>query len=208
MPPLADAQAPPSMASTDSTAPPPSQAGMPGAGTPGDASSNPGPDTDSQGPMPGAAPDAAAPAPQDAAVGQPDSTTDDGSANTDSQSSGTMRCGDTMCMTPLEFCCVDSRGNHGVYSCVQSYSDCSGPNSTAVHCTSSSQCGSGQFCCGTEDRSGWSYSDVSCQTGPCNGSNGLAQHQFCDPQEPTDCNGNTPHCQPSSLLTSFDICRQ
>jgi hypothetical protein len=183
-----------------------------------------GADATSAGDGGGAAPDASvgddapvAPPPAvDAAVGPPDAGTgvpvdaaaaqDSGTVVTDSgPPAATVSCGNATCMAPAEFCCVTFNQGGQQEACATDPGSCMGQGGSAVECTTSAQCGAGQFCCGTKPNSN-SYSDVSCQASPC-GSGGADQIQFCDPQGPNDCPPGAPRCQQSTILNGFFICQ-
>jgi hypothetical protein len=146
----------------------------------------------------------ASPAPDDAAV-QPD-----GPSGTDDAAPAVVpiHCVDVTCMSPVELCCVvpDHYRNNNMYTCVGSTSSCNDQFGIPVHCTSNSQCSTGEYCCGTKTNHN-TYTDVSCQPQPCNSGNGQGptQFQFCDPQGPRECDGNT-RCQPSNALNGFNVC--
>jgi hypothetical protein len=142
-------------------------------------------------------------------AGTPETGSDGMGALDSSTLPGTISCGSpgatNTCTTPSEFCCVTynggPKGDQNINICGSNASDCSAQMGTTVRCSSSTQCPTGEVCCGTgSSDSPLVYTDVSCQP-----SCGLNDHLFCDPTVLNDCPA-TAHCQSSSVLTSFNIC--
>jgi hypothetical protein len=141
----------------------------------------------------------------------PDSAT--GANDSGAGSLPSMRCGNASCTPPGEFCCVVfNDGGTGAQrgSCAPSasVSNCTVGMGSAVQCSSSTQCPSGEFCCGVNNNH--YYADVSCTTAPCAGQGGGTGEQvrFCNPQVPSDCPASVPNCQPSAVLSGFNVCKQ
>jgi hypothetical protein len=113
----------------------------------------------------------------------------------------------TTCTAPAEFCCASGPTSQMTDTCTSNPSDCSGPMDTPVYCTSSSQCGAGELCCGQIN--GTVYGAITCQgadaggNGPCGGGN---QYVFCDPSVPSDCPPGTGVCSASTRLDGFYRC--
>jgi hypothetical protein len=136
--------------------------------------------------------DAAQDAPVDA-PSTPETGTDAGAPP------GTVACGTATCTAPA-FCCVSNSGQ--MQTCEMNATACSGQDTTAVHCTSSTQCASGDVCCGQRTTATGQYDEVSCvPEASCTGND----RQFCSRSVPSDCpQGKT--CQLSSILTSYYAC--
>jgi hypothetical protein len=90
------------------------------------------------------------------------------------------------------------------YMCVSSQRACGGNGDVPVNCSSSTQCPSGQVCCG--DWNGQSFSVVSCRQGTaCGAPNGIQDYQLCNPQLANDCPRGTM-CQVSDMLPGYYEC--
>jgi hypothetical protein len=111
-------------------------------------------------------------------------------------------CGSATCQMPSEFCCAFNAPRTTADICSSSLGDCSMQGGTAVTCTSTTQCPSGQVCCATTNSMNI-YSDVSCRT-TCPTTSGNAR-QFCDPNITSDC-PSAAECDPSTLLVGFHVC--
>jgi hypothetical protein len=142
----------------------------------------------------------------DAATGDA-ATGDDATGDDASGGGGTLRCGGTSCNLPDEYCCLRGQYRGGQTStCTSRQNDCNGPSATPIRCSSSSQCGGGESCCGTlfDGNFGQYYSEISCRN-TCSGGGGPRQYQFCDPAIPGDCPPNL-RCVPSTVVDGYNIC--
>lgn len=135
----------------------------------------------------------------DAAAATTDAAAATDAAGDNSSTGVAIPCGNARCSVQGEFCCVSAGG---VQSCSANMDGCLGQNGTPVSCTTSSQCPTGQVCCGEQHNS--YYAEVSCQLDCNSSSNGISQVQFCDPNAP-DCPPNDS-CQASVYLIGFSVC--
>jgi len=105
------------------------------------------------------------------------------------------------CM-PGESCCVMGDPGAQTDSCNQAGATCTG---VPVSCARNADCPQKEICCGVETGTGMSvrYVQVSCQP-DCVGAMSV---RFCDPAN-NDCPSTASHCNPSTLLTGYNVCRQ
>lgn len=114
-------------------------------------------------------------------------------------------CPPTTCQSP-DVCCATGtgQGNTPTFACQSAHEECGTSSSpgTPITCATTANCPGG-VCCG-ENNNGF-YEKVSCEP-TCTGqaSDGSNLIQFCDPSV-GDCPTGTT-CQPSAILTGYNVC--
>jgi hypothetical protein len=112
----------------------------------------------------------------------------------------------TTCNAKTEVCCGSWNGGWGGpnFECEPAgVMACAG--GTKIACDESSDCPTGQICCGSLDNSG--YTDVACRP-TCNSTPGIRAVRFCNPDATTDeCAAVGQYCGNSQSLPGFHVCR-
>jgi hypothetical protein len=106
-------------------------------------------------------------------------------------------CGTTTCEAPGQFCCLSGLPATATYACESDSTSCGGNADAKIYCTSSTQCATGQVCCGHV----LPPAVVTCQP-TCTAAN---DYVFCDPSAPTDC-PQGHKCVPSTRIVGYDRC--
>lgn len=119
-------------------------------------------------------------------------------AGTDCDTSRPIKCGDSVCNLPAQYCCYFSDAKAG--ACVGANKDCEGyPGLLRVKCRDRADCNQGEICCGTFSGSGSSLectSPASCTSGP-----GWTGVQFCNSKAQSEC--QTGQCVPFDNASAF-----
>jgi len=120
---------------------------------------------------------------------------------------GTIYCGATggtaSCTAGSEICCGSWKSGKFAYSCEQNgFLACAG--GTTIACDDSSDCASGQVCCGTLSNN--RYTSVECKA-TCNNSIGGRAVRFCNPKAAVDeCAALGKSCKASQTLPGYHVC--
>ena len=123
-------------------------------------------------------------------------------------SSGSVYCavttGAPSCTAGSEICCGSWKSGKFGYSCEPTgLLACAG--GTTIACDDSSDCPSGQVCCGTLS-SGSRYTSVQCKT-TCNNTPGVRAVRFCNPKAAVDeCAALGKSCTASQSLPGYHVC--